>query len=135
MAKKGMSTINTVLKFGTEKASLTKLTRIKSYPALGGDPEQIEITDLEDLMAQFCEGVQQLQSMQFRANYTKEEFDNVNAKAHKQGFFELDFGKDGEDGMFEWEGTFSVYVTEGEVNAAREMVITVFPSTDITPKE
>lgn len=35
MAAKGYSTINTVLKFGTEQAQLTKLCKIKSYPALG----------------------------------------------------------------------------------------------------
>ena len=56
MAAKGYSTINTVLKFGTAQGSLTKLCKIKSYPALGGEPEQIEITDLEDTMQTFVLG-------------------------------------------------------------------------------
>lgn len=33
---KAYSTINTVLKFGTEASSLTQLCKIKSYPDLGG---------------------------------------------------------------------------------------------------
>ena len=50
MSKKAVSTIGTVLKAGTDKSSLAQLCKIKSYPDLGGAPEQLETTDLEDCL-------------------------------------------------------------------------------------
>lgn len=71
----GMSTINTVLKAGTTASALTQLCKIKSYPQLGGEPESIETTDMEDKMQTFAPGVQSMSAMQFTANYDKEKFD------------------------------------------------------------
>lgn len=67
----GRSTINTVLKSGTTTSELTKLCKIKTYPQLGGSPEKIETTDLEDIMQTFVEGVQSVDDMQFTVNYRK----------------------------------------------------------------
>lgn len=53
MSTKAISTIGTILKFGTSAGSLTQLCKIKSFPQLGGEREQIEITDLEDEMQTF----------------------------------------------------------------------------------
>ena len=69
----GMSTINTVLKAGTTASALTQLCKIKSYPQLGGEPESIETTDMEDKMQTFTPGVQSMSAMQFTAN-TKQLF-------------------------------------------------------------
>lgn len=134
MAKKAVSTINTVLKAGEAAASLEKLCKIKSYPDLGGSPEQLETTDLEDTMQTFVEGVQSLDSMEFTANYTKEAFDAVKAKEGTELKYQLEFGDTGEDGIFSWTGTHSVRVIGGEVNAVREMVITCTPSSKIDNK-
>ena len=46
--KKALSTMGTILEFSSDGTSWAKLCTIKSYPALGGSPEQIETTDLED---------------------------------------------------------------------------------------
>lgn len=132
--KKAVSTIGTVLKAGADADSLAKLTRIKSYPDLGGQPEQLESTDLEDPSQTFEDGVQQQETMEFTANYTKDEYAKVAASAGKQQKYQLEFGENGEDGIFSWEGKHSVRVTGGEVNAIREMVITVTPSTKIDNK-
>ena len=134
MAAKAYSTINTVLKFGTTKDAATKLTKIKSYPDLGGAPDQIEVTDLEDKQQTFVLGVQSVDSMDFTANFTPEAYQSLKTNEHKAGFFILEFGEDASEGSFEWEGEYSVFVTGGEVNAAREMTITVFPSSAITFK-
>ncbi|MDO5539411.1 MAG: phage tail protein [Eubacteriales bacterium] len=134
VVKKAVSTIGTVLKAGADAASLAKLTRIKSYPDLGGAPEQLESTDLEDPSQTFEDGVQQQDTMEFTANYTKAEYDKVAASAGKQQKYQLEFGENGEDGIFSWEGKHSVRVTGGEVNAIREMVITITPSTKIDNK-
>lgn len=48
MAHKAISTIGTVLKFGTTANALTELCKIKTFPQLGGEREQIESTDLTD---------------------------------------------------------------------------------------
>lgn len=135
MAKKAVSTINTVLKAGEAKASLAQLCKIKSYPDLGGAPEQLESTDLEDDTQTFVEGVQSLDSMEFTANYTKDAYDAVAESAGKEQKYQLEFGESGVDGIFSWSGTHSVRVTGGEVNGIREMVITCTPSSKINNKE
>lgn len=129
----GRSTVNTVLKCGAEKASLAKLCRIKTYPQLGGEPEQLETTDMEDTMQTFVPGVQQVESMQFTANYEKTTYESVKKAADKEQYYQLEFGDAGVDGIFSWSGQHSVFVNEGEVNGVREMTITITPSTIITP--
>lgn len=134
MSKKAVSTINTVLKAGEAKASLTQLCKIKSYPDLGGSPEQIETTDLEDTMQTFVDGVQSVDTMEFTANYTKEAYENVLRSAGTEQKYQLEFGDAGADGIFSWTGTHSVRVSGGEVNGVREMVITCTPSSKIDNK-
>lgn len=135
MPKKAVSTINTVLKAGAAKASLAQLCKIKSYPDLGGTPEQLETTDLEDTMQTFVDGVQSVDAMEFTANYTKESYDSVLGSAGTEQKYQLEFGDAGADGIFSWTGTHSVRVTGGEVNGVREMVITCTPSSKIENKE
>ena len=132
MAAKGYSTINTILKFSTTQGSETKLCKIKSYPALGGEPEQIEITDLEDTMQTFVLGVQSLDSMTFTANFNPTDYASVSANANKPGYFILEFGASASEGSLAWEGSYSVFVNEGEVNGSRDMTISVAPTTVIT---
>ena len=134
MSKKAVSTINTVLKAGAAKASLAQLCKIKSYPDLGGAPEQLETTDLEDSMQTFVDGVQSVDTMEFTANYTKESYESVLESAGTEQKYQLEFGNAGADGIFSWTGTHSVRVTGGEVNGVREMVITCTPSSKIDNK-
>lgn len=122
---KALSTINTVLKVGATGASVAKVCAIKSYPDLGGDPEKITVTDLEDTDEASVPGVRSADDMQFTANYTKESYEAVLAVCGKQQIFELDFGADGADGKFSWSGQMSVKVNGGEVNGAREMTLTI----------
>lgn len=122
---KALSTINTVLKVGATGATVAKVCAIKSYPDLGGDPEKITVTDLEDTDEASVPGVRSADDMQFTANYTKESHEAVLAVCGKQQIFELDFGADGADGKFSWSGQMSVKVNGGEVNGAREMTLTI----------
>ena len=126
---KAYNNIGTVLKFGLTSNALTKLCPIKSFPALGGAPDTIEVTDLEDEMQTFVLGVQSIDSMDFTANYTYEQYSTIIANAGKEGYFELDLAHD--QGVATWQGSYSVYVNEGEVNGSYEMTITVVPSTKI----
>ena len=133
---KAYSTINTVLKTSaTSSGTYTQLCKIKSYPDLGGAPEQIETTDLEDTFQTFVEGVQSMEAMEFTANYNPTYYDTVVTAIPAAGselYYELDFGQDGAAGKFQWSGTHSVRISGGDVNGVREMVITVIPSSGIT---
>lgn len=128
----GRSTINTILEVSEDgKTTWEKLCKIKSYPALGGAPEQLETTDLEDETQTYVPGVQSMEAMEFTANYELSTFTAVKAKANTELYYRLKMGKDGVDGVATWEGQHSVYVNEGEVNGVREMTISVSPSTKI----
>ena len=128
------STIHTTLKFGTTKESLAKMCPITSYPDLIGTPENIEVTDLDCEQQTFVPGVKSLDTMEFEANYDKETYKTLTANEKADGYFELEFGTNGADGVFEWQGMYTLSVLGGGTNEARKMKIVVTPSTDITMK-
>ena len=121
------STIHTTLKYGTEQGSLTKMCPITSYPDLIG-------TDLDCEQQTFVPGVKSLDTMEFEANYDKTVYSTLSANEKKDGYFELEFGTGGADGVFEWQGMYTLSVLGGGTNEARKMKIVVTPSTDITMK-
>lgn len=129
---KAYSTIGTMLEISEDGSQWTKLCPIKSFPALGGAPEQIEITDMEAESQAFIPGVQSVDAMEFGANYTPESYLAVNAKANKPLKYRIKLGKNGVAGTATWDGQHSVYVNEGEVNGAIGMTITVSPSSKVT---
>ena len=130
---KGISTINTTLYAGAAQNSLAKVCPIKSYPDMGGAPEMLQTTDLEDPMHTYTSGVQDLGGgLEFTANFNKTEYATIKAMKGTGQFFELRMGEDGADGVFSWKGEIDVYMTGGEVNAVREMVVVCTPSTEIT---
>ena len=130
MSAKAHNNIGTILKFGTTASSLSELCKIKSYPQLNGEREQIETTDLTDTSQTFVPGVQSVESMQFNANFTLTTYQSLKTNALTDGFFELDFASAGAKAT--WEGQYDVYVQEGEVNGLVEMTIVVYPSTVVT---
>lgn len=133
---KAYSTINTVLSTAsTASGTFTQLCKIKSYPDLGGAPETIETTDLEDTFQTFVKGVQSLEAMEFTCNYNPTDYAAVVAAIPTEGanlYYKLAFGTSGAAGSFTWSGTHSVRVTGGEVNGVREMVISIIPDSQIT---
>ncbi|MBY4798352.1 hypothetical protein K6V98_08335 [Collinsella sp. AGMB00827] len=106
-----------------------KLVDIKSYPALGGEPEKIETTTLSDKVQTFVSGVQQLDSFDFSSNYDKaiyRKLKDLEKKGEGQ-WWAVAFGADengqpdGHDGVIVWSGGITAYISEGEVNGVREM--------------
>ena len=130
MSAKAYASINSILKFGTTANALTKLCKIKSVPQLGGEPEQIETTDLEDTTQTFVLGVQSVESMTFTANYTLSDYTSIKANARTEGYFELDFPDS--QGKATWQGMYDVFVNEYGVNDVIEMSIVCTPSSTIT---
>lgn len=131
-AVKAYSTIGTILEISEDGTTWEKMCPIQSFPALGGAPEQIEVTDLEDETQTFVPGVQSMEAMEFTANYTYESFEAVKAKENKVLNYRIKLGKEGKAGVATWQGQHSVFVNEGEVNGAIAMTISVSPSTKIT---
>lgn len=130
MAAKAYNTIGTILKFGATAGDLTELCKIKSFGDLGGAPDTLETTDLQDEMTTSVLGVQSVDSMEFTANYTYETYAAVLATANTPGYFALELAHG--QGVATWQGEYSVYVNGAEVNGIYEMTITVVPSTKIT---
>lgn len=135
VAAKAHSTIGTILKMGTASNSLDKVCPIKTFPQLGGEPEQIEVTDMEDEAQAFVPGVKSQESMAFTANYKQDAFSALKKLENQELVFELSFGKDGSAGKFSWTGQLIVFVNEGEVNGGIEMTISVTPSSEIKNEE
>lgn len=131
VTKKAVSTISSILETSEDGTVWEKLCTIKSYPALGGAPEQLETTDLEDDSQTFVPGVQAMEAMEFLANYTLESYLAVKGKSGKELHYRMSMGKDSVDGVAVWNGQHFVYLNEGEVNGVREMTISVSPSSKI----
>ena len=129
---KAYSTIGTILKAGATVATIEKMCKIKSYPDLSGAPETVESTDLEDFFQTFVSGVQSMEGMEFTCNYNEDDYDALVATAGTELYYQLEMGEYGSQGRFRWQGTHSVRITGADVNAVREMVITVVPSTEIS---
>lgn len=129
-----------LMKKGTGE-TYAKLVDIKDYPDLGGSPEMLETTTLSDKMQTFIEGIQQLDALEFTANYTKSDYETLKALEGTQTNFAVWFGAtesqgvltpSGSDGKFSFMGTLSVFVNGGGVNEVVDMTITIAPSTIIT---
>ena len=131
MSAKAHNTIGTILKFGTSANTLSELCKIKTFPQLNGEREQIESTDLTDSAQTFVPGVQSVENMQFTANFTTAAYTSLKTNALTDGYFELEFGGNA-GAKATWEGQYDVYVNEGEVNGLIEMTISVYPSTIVT---
>lgn len=130
-----ISTYGVTLKWGPESGSLSKKIDIKDFPDLGGAPELLETTTLSDASQTFINGIQTLSAMEFTANYTKEDFETVLADANTPLYYSLEFGDEGEEGIFVWQGEHDVWVTGAGVNAPVEMKISIAPSTKPELKE
>lgn len=124
-----ISTYGVTLKWGTDSATVSKVIDIKNFPDLGGAPELIETTTLSDDAQTFINGIQSLSAFEFTANYTKADFEAVLADEGKELYYQLEFGDAGDEGIFEWQGEHTVWVTGADVNGVVEMIISVVPST------
>lgn len=130
-----ISSYGITLKQGSSAEDVTKMVDIKNTPALGGEPEMLETTTLSDAMQTYIAGIQSMEAMTFTANYTKADYKTVKDKAKTPGYYTVEFGEAGAEGVFQFQGEHDVYVNETEVNGVVEMTITVVPSTEITLKE
>lgn len=129
------STIHTYLEYKPEGASSTWtiLCPIKNYPDLSESPERIDITTLSDEMRHYVPGVRDLPDYDFLANYEKDKYQAIVALKDQELDLRIRFGEvsDSDVSIFTFQGKIDATITGGEVNAAREMTVNVYPSTDI----
>lgn len=126
-----ISTYGVALKI-KKTSSFETLVNIKDFPDLGGAPNQIETTTLADAAQTFIDGIKQQSPMEFTANYSKEDFIKINELDDgSQHDFQLNFGENGNDGMFGWSGTVRCWVTGAGVDNVIEMKISTTPSTEV----
>lgn len=136
-----ISTYKVFLMKKGEGDTYEKLIDIKDFPDLGGAPEMLETTTLSDKMQTYIAGIQSLDALEFNANYTKTDFDNLKALEGKTESYAVWFGgtenggvvtPTGSDGKFNFDGQLSAFPTGGGVNEVVGMTITIAPSTPIT---
>lgn len=136
-----ISTYKTYLMYKATSAATqyTKLLDIKSFPDLGGEPERIDVTTLSDRVKKYTAGVQDLSSFSFTANYIAADYTKINGLSGTQHGYAIWIGATtsnsvdtptGDDGKWSWTGDIYVFKTGGNVNAAQEMTITAFPSSE-----
>ena len=91
-----------------------KLIDIKEFPDLGGAPEMLETTTLSDKMQTYIPGIQSLDSLEFTANYTLEEYKKLKALEGTEKEFAVWFGgteagdtvtPTGDSGKFKFKGS------------------------------
>lgn len=136
-----ISTYKTFLMYRAVGASAwQKLICIKDFGDLGGEPETIDTTTLCDAVRTSINGVQELDAIQFTANYTKDAFQRIKNLEGTEYEYAVWFGgtgsganltPTGSDGAFSWMGMLSVWVNGGAVNEAVEMTISITASTEI----
>lgn len=137
------SSYKTFLMLGTGESTITyaKLLDVVSTPDLGGQPDQLDATTLSDGMQKNVAGIRKADAMTYKANYDSADFDKVSAlddgTVHHFSEWLGATVKDGvatptgSEGKFNFDGTISVYLNSTDVNAVRQMTITITRSTPI----
>lgn len=119
-----ISTYGVSLKYG--EASASKAVVIKDFPSLLGKRSSLETTTLSDDAQTYIAGIrQQEESFDFLANYDPAVYAELNALSGIQKW-DLSFS---DGSKYTWDGSVSVSVNEGDVDAVVEMTISVTPST------
>ena len=117
----------------------TKLIDVKDIPALGGEPNMVDITTLSDSQERKLQGVQKSDAMTFTANYDATEYQALLTHVDKAEQYAVWFGTDstgkpdGSDGKFTWTGTLSVYVDALKVDGSGDVKITISKETAVVP--
>lgn len=121
----------------------TKLIDIKNVPGMGADRNTIDVTSLSDDTETMIPGIKRLgDGLQFTCNYDQEKFYEIDQMGTDTDY---DFAvwkggtgsgsnvtPTGSDGKWNFKGKIAVGTSDGDVDAAFEMVITIYPSTTVT---
>jgi hypothetical protein len=128
-----LSTAITTLKYClTQGGSYAKLVDITNYPDLGSAPSKLDTTDLSQQKYKTnILGLQEAPDLTFEALYNEATFNTINGLTGTY-WFNLEFGTNGADGIFEWSGQMSAFVAGGGVDEIRKMNVITSMATAIT---
>lgn len=103
------------------------LIDITEYPDLGGETEKLDATTLSDKKTRNIDGIEQSADLAFKAWYEKEDYKKLHdlETAGNLDSYQLWFGENGEDGIWEWQGRIHVYPVGGGTNAVRDMAFSI----------
>ena len=129
-----ISSIGAKLLISEDGSSYAKYTDIKSIPDLGGDPEQIDVTCLEDEVTKYINGVQSQESMAFESDCDNDlaNYEAMEDLADRELFYQIVLGRSGKSAFF--KGQHKVRLNGAGVNESLSMTTTVAPSTKIELK-
>lgn len=128
-----LSTAGTYLMYkATEAGAYTKLVDIINYPDLGSAPNKIDTTDLSaTVMKTFIFGLMEAPDFSFECNYDDTTYGTIAALAGDALYLQLQFGEEGAEGTFSWQGQVQVYVMGGGVDEQRKMTVVCSAETEI----
>lgn len=137
------SSYKTFLMLGTDVSTpvYSKLIDVKSIPDLGGTPDMLETTSLSDRARTYIPGIDNVEGLEFTANYTSADYSTLKALEGVQKHYAVWMGgtesngvatPTGSEGKFTFDGYLTVYVNGAGVNEVVEMTINIAPSTVIT---
>lgn len=112
---------------GANEDDFTKLIDITEYPDLGGPKEKLDVTTLSDTKKRTIDGIEDVNDLEFKAWYEKADYEKLLAiqESGSLDTYQIWFGEDGQDGIWEWQGKMAVYPNTGSSNAAREMTFSI----------
>lgn len=112
---------------GASEGDFTKLIDITEYPDLGGPKEKLDVTTLSDTKKRTIDGIEDVNDLEFKAWYEKADYEKLLAiqESGTLDTYQIWFGEDGKDGIWEWQGKMAVYPNTGSSNAAREMTFSI----------
>lgn len=105
----------------------TKLLDITEYPDLGGPKEKLDVTTLSDTKKRTINGIEDTSDLEFKAWYEKTDYEKL-LDIQESGSidtYQIWFGENGEDGIWEWSGVMAVVPNSGSSNNAREMSFSI----------
>lgn len=124
-----------LMKKGESESTYTKLIDINSFGDLGGTPELLDATTLSHYASVGVLGIQQQDTIEFEANYTKTEYSGLVAGQNTATDLSVWFGgtnstdgtitPTGANGKFNFKGMYSLRVNGGGVNEIVHCTLTV----------
>jgi len=117
-----------------------KLVDIKDFPDIGGTPEMLQTTTLSNRGHTYIPGIDNNDNMEFKANYTQEDYKKLKALKGKKTKFAIWMGGSetedsitptGSEGKWDFDGYLNVTVNGAGVNEVVEMTVSIAPASDI----
>lgn len=121
-------------KKGSSASTYTLIANLQAAPALGGTPERVDVTTLEDANRKYIQGVKEYEQLAFTFLY-----DNTTETSN----YRVVRGLEEEGGVVNWEVTFpdttkfhfsgevATSINEAEVNAAITFTANITLNSDI----